>query len=89
MLCDVQVEECADHPLVLSVVPFGFLLEEVDTGLAQTDGDLDLFLIHEDRTVVHLGDGNDILRLGQTHARSGAGLAAHRREIAGHRRVCV
>ena len=42
MLSSVQVEQRADHSLVLRMMPLRFLLEEVDTGLAQPDCDLDL-----------------------------------------------
>ena len=43
MLRNVQVKESSDHLLVLRVVLACFFLEKLDTGLAQTDGHLDLF----------------------------------------------
>jgi hypothetical protein len=39
----VRIEKPTDHPLVLGVVPSGFGFEELDTFLAQGQGDLDAF----------------------------------------------
>ena len=44
MACDVEVNKTADHLLILRVVFFGFSLEELDAGFAQSDRDLDIVL---------------------------------------------
>jgi hypothetical protein len=41
----VQIQKASYHLLVLRVVLLGFLLEEVNGGLAQSDSDFNLFLI--------------------------------------------
>ena len=40
----ISIQEPADHPLVLRVMPCRLALEESDTSLAQCDGDFHAFI---------------------------------------------
>lgn len=46
VLC-IRVQQPADHPLVLSVVPPRFALKELDAAFAEGDGDLDPLLAED------------------------------------------
>ena len=45
MMLGIGVEQPANHPLILRVVSLRLGLEELDTTLAQGDGDLDTFVL--------------------------------------------
>src|SRR5471032_1621335 len=53
---------------------------------AAADGDLDLATCRIERTVVHLGDHDQFLRLGEPHAELDLSLAGERREFVGRDR---
>jgi hypothetical protein len=48
MVLGICVEQAANHSLVLGVVLPRFGLEEIDTTLAQRDGDLDTFVAKDE-----------------------------------------
>ena len=45
MMIGIRVEQSPDHPLILRVVSLRLGLKELNTALAQGDGDLDPFVL--------------------------------------------